>query len=168
MRITISKTGPPLNHRLWTFIYLICFLLGFCIQGFGESTQTIHRPERFEYRWKVLEDYIRTQQLYWRLYGNKRVEIRQRTEKEEKKKTGGNLVEIPEPQPTPFETCLPLQSRRTRNRQQPRESFASQNISAYSLAHPVWRPNAGRSYRPAPKSSSGKRTLHRPPGAMSA
>lgn len=41
MRVTIKN--KPLNHTLWFFIYLLCFLFGICIQGKCENTQTVNR-----------------------------------------------------------------------------------------------------------------------------
>jgi hypothetical protein len=39
MKLTIVKTGKPLNHTFWTFTYLACFLFGLCIQGFAKTAK---------------------------------------------------------------------------------------------------------------------------------
>ena len=59
MRITVSKTGPPLNHSLWTFIYLCCFLLGLCMQVKCKG-QTVHQ-------WRVtyeFKSYAHTHEVF--------------------------------------------------------------------------------------------------------
>jgi hypothetical protein len=76
MRVTISKTGPSLNHRVWKIIYLLCFLLGFSMQVKCEATQAVHRTERVQYTWKLydnLQHWYRT----WRLlYGSPKVQVK--------------------------------------------------------------------------------------------
>src|SRR4051812_24578532 len=73
MRITISKTGPPLNHRLLTVIYLICFLLGFCIQGYGEDTKKVNLPDRVTYEWPLYTNAVRTIHMWRLIYGTPKI-----------------------------------------------------------------------------------------------
>jgi hypothetical protein len=157
MRLTISKTGPPLNHRLWTLVYLICFLLGFCIQGRGEATQTVKPIQRIEYHWKILENYIQIMRTRKLLYG--------KTQGKEKKTQ--SVTEVSEPQPSPSQAGFEIQTRGRCNRRQPQQHLVAQNLPARRLAHAIWRQDARRSYPATPQSPSGQRTMYGPAGALS-
>src|ERR687884_1452718 len=70
MKITISKTGKPLNHKLWPFIYLLCFLIGMCGQVKCEDITKVTSIQRVEYRWQL---YVNLQNWYhtWRMFYGK-------------------------------------------------------------------------------------------------
>src|SRR5690348_14706430 len=70
MRVTISKTGPSLNHRVWKIIYLLCFLLGFSMQVKCEDTTTVHQPDRVTYEWPLITNLRRTVYM-WRFINGK-------------------------------------------------------------------------------------------------
>src|ERR1044071_4302476 len=95
----VSFVSRPLNHRVWTLIYLCCFLLGFCIQGYGENTEKINRPEHIQYTWKLLETFERTIH-FWRIFNGTPNHI------EVKATQDGNRL-VPDNQPTPPNTPKP-------------------------------------------------------------
>lgn len=152
MRIEF-RTVKPLNHRVWRIIYLICFLFGFCIQGYGEATQTVHRFERVTYQWKLIEN-IQQWRRTWRvIYG--------KTQGKEKAQEKPAIVEIPEPQPSPY--LAEVQEWRQRRRKHP----LAQDFKTSRLAYVVRFKNHRGSHFATPQSPPRKRTLYRPPRPLS-
>ncbi|MEW6126717.1 MAG: hypothetical protein AB1757_06740 [Acidobacteriota bacterium] len=60
MKITITRTGPPLNHTYWKIVYLLCILLSlmFAPVGKAEVTNKVTSIQRVEYHNRILENYI--------------------------------------------------------------------------------------------------------------
>jgi hypothetical protein len=69
MRVTISKTGKPLNHRVLKVIYLLCFLVGMCGQVKCEHTTTVHLPKRVTYEWPLITNLQHTIRMWRIIYG---------------------------------------------------------------------------------------------------
>jgi hypothetical protein len=150
----IHLVNKPLNHRVWKLIYLICFLLGFCIQGYGESTQTINRPQRVEYRNVLVERWIQIQQVKRFIYG--KAPGKEKTQKEP------TIVEIPEPQPSPYPAQM--QTRRKRAG----EHSLAQDFKTSRVALLIWRKDHRGSYRTFVKSPPSQRPMYGTPRPLSA
>ena len=69
----IHLVNKPLNHKLWIFIYLICFLLGFCIQGYGENTRKVNLHDRVTYEWPLYINAVRTIHMWRLIYGKPKI-----------------------------------------------------------------------------------------------
>ena len=161
--IRIVPHTKPLNHRLWKLIYLLAILLPliFAPTAKGNDTTKVKQIERVEYHDYLLEQYIRTQELYERFYGKRRVEVRQRTPQEKKKESRPSVVEIPEPQPSPH--LAQVQTRRKRAR----EHSTTQDQQTSRVALLIWRKDHRGSYRTFAKSPPGQRTVNRSPRQLS-
>lgn len=144
MRITINKTGKPLNHRLLTIIYLICFLLGFCIQGYGEDTTKVTPIQRVEYRWQLYANLQRWYHTWRMLYG-----------KPNRSQTHSVRTNSQPPSDTP----LPP------GRERQGQPLAPESRPAFLLASVVpktqrHRTDARRGHCASPARSPGQRALH--------
>jgi len=147
MRITISKTGPPLNHTLWTFIYLCCFIIGFCIQGDGENTRTVNRPERVTYEWPLITNLYRTVHMWRLIYGKPQPHA-------EKSR------QVPDHQQPPSDTPLPARRERQRQLATPARRPAFLLASAFQKAERHGK-DARRGHCATAARSPGKGPLHK-------
>lgn len=60
----------PLNHRLWTLIYLLAMFLGLMVGPvFGNEIQKVKPIDRIEYRNRMVENYYELLRLRRLLYG---------------------------------------------------------------------------------------------------
>ena len=154
----IHLVNKPLNHSLWTLIYLICFLLGFCIQGYGENTKKVNLPDRVTYEWPLYTNAVRIVHMWRLIYG--------------KPKIRSHASQIPDnQQPSPD---TPQPGRRERQG----EPAQAQGRPAFLLASVVPQSkrqgtDARRSHCASPPGTQGKRALHqtahkllRPRGAV--
>ncbi len=154
----IRIVNKPLNHRRWKTIYLLVILLTLMFAPIGKAdiTNKVTHSERVEYHWPALQNYINQMRVRQLLYG-----------KRQKKAQKTVILEIPEPQPTPSETCLSFQRRR-RGHRQLRVQFAfTQGQKASRLSCSLRRQNLRGSYRLTPQSPQGKRTLYGSVSALS-
>ena len=155
MRITFSKTGPPLNHRLWTLIYLCCFLLGFCVQGFGEDTVKVNRPDRVTYQWQLLENYFRYLRMREMLYGKPKVEVKASSQHTSKT--------VPDAVQAPLDAEMPLSGTWRTHRQRAKQHPAFAGGTARSLSRPVRHEAAGGGYRAPVARPSAQKPLYEAP-----
>jgi hypothetical protein len=154
MQIRIVPHTKPLNHRLWKLIYLLAILLPLMFAPTSKSNDTtkVKQREVVEYHDRLLEEFIRTYQLWRRLYGE--------TQRQTEEKAKHRIVEIPEPQPSPYPAA------HSPGRKRARKYPAAQNKAPSGVAFSLWRKDARRSYLTALASASGKRTLHRLAGPL--
>jgi hypothetical protein len=145
MRITISKTGPPLNHRAWKIIYLLCFLIGMCGQVKCEDTTTVHLPDRVTYEWPLITNLKHTLQMWRLIYG---------------KPNRSHAYEVPDhEQPSPDTPQPPGRERQGQPAQAPqRPAFLLASVVPKTQRQGT---DARRSHRPPAARSPGKRTLHK-------
>ncbi len=152
MRVLINRNPKPLNHRVWRIIYLVCFLLGFCIQGKCEDTTTVHRPDRVTYEWQLLKN---TQQWMhtWRLFYGE-------TQREKKEKTRDRKPQVSDAEPTPHPPQI------ERRRQERREYVAASCRASRRLALPVRGQNHRRSHSAASTAAQGEGEMQREVGSV--
>src|ERR1044071_288762 len=142
----VSFVSRPLNHKLWTLIYLCCFLLGICIQGNGEDTVKINRPDRVTYQWKLIENYFRY--LRMRDFYGQQVEVKAR---KTPLKPRTNVPDAePASHPAPFE----------RRRQRTGEHYPAQSGTPRKLASAFFRPHHRRSHRTSNPRSPNQGEMH--------
>src|ERR1044071_711020 len=142
----VSFVSRPLNHKLWTLIYLCCFLLGICIQGNGEDTVKINRPDRVTYQWKLIENYFRY--LRMRDFYGTQVEVKAR---KTPLKSRTNVPDAePASHPAPFE----------KRRQRAGKHYPAQGGTARVLALSLRGQDHRRSHRASFKSPPSERAMH--------
>ena len=139
MRITISKTGKPLSHLLWFFIYLFCIFFGLAGQVKCEDTIIVHRPDRVTRQWKLLD------LEFWRVfYGTKT--------REAQKHTGTSV-------PDAEQASYPAEVERWRQRT--REHHPSPRRTPRVLASALWRQNHRRGHNAADPHTPYQGALHK-------
>lgn len=140
----ISIRNKPLNHTRWFFIYLICFLLGFCIQGYGENTQTVHVYERVTYEWPLYTNAVRIIHMWRLINGTPKVQV-----KAPSKKTRSEYGQPPLDTQALLPQARPASGFKRKQRQHP------QSLEAQGVSHFVQDALSRRGYRSSGRERRG-------------
>src|SRR5215212_7226150 len=143
--IRIVPHTKPLNHRMWTLIYVltILFSLMFAPYAKGETTNKVTTIQWVEYHNRLLENYVQYLRMRQLLYGKKKA-----------KKEIPKLLEIPEPQPSPSQADFEVQTRKHRDRRLRLQLTAASLKASPRLARSLRRQDLRGSNRTPPQSPS--------------
>lgn len=142
----IQFVNKPLNHRLWTLIFLLSMWAGCEIRA-TRADETQPTAKQWLDTRDTVEDRGDQQDRLWRMIYAKE--------------------ETKEISPAPSKAGSEVQSRRNSNRRFRRKLTAAQSKQASRLAYPVRSTLTRRSYKTSYASPSGQRPMHRATRALS-
>ncbi len=140
MRITINRHPKPLNHVLWVFIYLLCFLAP--LVAHCEDTTTIHAYEQVTYNRPLLENLERWYHTWRIFYGTTKKEAEQ------------PRPPVPDAEQTPHFASLAARWERTR------KHYPASGRATRILAYAVRPAHHRRSHRATHPCSPHQAPLH--------